>query len=494
MTPTDPQPLPSPSGRPGLIRRTLRRHWIGILAASLLVDLVAGFLVFQNVGPTYKALSLLRVDPTMADLFGVKPGGESFEAFLQTQVQLITSPNVLTAAGTNPKVAVLQRVHKAGDVVQELRGAVNVSVIPGTYLIEVSMTSKSGYESATIVNGVVDAFMEANSEWSDGMTRLQIKNLEQYYVDLKNQTDELERKWKALAARGDLDIDPSVDGDPNGPGVRVTISLEEYRAIRRQLNEVSIELAQAQAWLTTAKQAVTKAGEAPGPAVEKDLIDQQMKRRFQLDPEAVALVAKIRQAEEKYNEAQRIAPRAEDAAVIRAKRKLEALNEQWQTLWDSKQEIYRQQIEGGDGKPLDPVREIGDATTAVAKLQARQVSLKSEFAKLDVKTKTRATDAVEIELIRDQRETLKGMQDAVIRRLEQLRYEAKGEARIRPVNPNGAMVPNRPISDRRPQFLAILPFATLALAFGFFVGVEACSAPKAEADPAKPEGDMPAGE
>ena len=192
--------------RPGLLRRTLRRHIGGVLAVWLLGSLGAGYLAYEYVKPTYRALSLLRVDPSVTDLYNVRGGGDALEPFLQTQVQLLTSPNVLTAAGINRNAAALPRIQKAGDVVQELRKAVSVAVIPNTYLIEVSMTSNDGAEAATIVNAVVGAFTEANSEWSNGMTRVQIQNLDQYKVDLNNKIEELERKWKSLAAKGDLDV------------------------------------------------------------------------------------------------------------------------------------------------------------------------------------------------------------------------------------------------------------------------------------------------
>ena len=202
-----PTPPSTPPSRPGLIRRTFRRHRIGMFAFWVLGTIAVGYLAYQFVTPSYQVISLLRVDPSTQDLFNARNGGsDALEPFLQTQVQLITSPNVLTAAGTNPKASVLERIQKAGDVVQELQKAVAVAVRPNTYLIEVSMTSPNGYEAATIVNAVVDAFIEANNEWSDGMTRQQIKNLEQYQIDLKNQTDELERKWKNLAGKGDLDL------------------------------------------------------------------------------------------------------------------------------------------------------------------------------------------------------------------------------------------------------------------------------------------------
>ena len=185
-----------------VVVRGARRYWWLVLMLWVVGSASIGILIYLNIKPSYRAISLLRVDPEKQNLYNVTGNGEALEPFLQTQVQLITSPNVLTAAGTNRNAAALPRIQKAGDVVQELRKAVNVAVIPGTYLIEVSMTSNDGAEAATIVNAVVDAFTEANSEWSNGMTRVQIQNLEGYKVELSNKIEELERKWKELRRQG----------------------------------------------------------------------------------------------------------------------------------------------------------------------------------------------------------------------------------------------------------------------------------------------------
>jgi succinoglycan biosynthesis transport protein ExoP len=443
-----------------------------------------GVVIYLYIRPAFKAISLLRVDPSTTDLFNARNGGgDALEPFLQTQVQLITSPNVLTAAGTNPKASVLERIQKAGDVVQELQKAVAVAVRPNTYLIEVSMTSPNGYEAATIVNAVVDAFIEANNEWSDGMTRQQIKNLEQYQVDLKNQTDELERKWKNLAGKGDLDLNLSSDRKkddaspvkPEAAGNRASITIDEYRQVRQELNKVKMDLVEAQAWLTTAKAAVTKAaGKNIAPAEEQDMIDKQVERRFKLDPDVVAILAEMKKAEAKIADAGRIVRDGSDPAVKAARRKYDGLLTQYREFWETKSLAIRDQIElgGGGVRGNDPEQEIREATAKVNMLLVKQASLKLQFEQIDIKNKTQATDTVEIVLIQDERETLKGMQIAVTHKLEQLRYEAKGEARIRPVNPNGAMVPNRPISDKRITFLAATPVGVLGVVLGLIVLLE----------------------
>jgi polysaccharide biosynthesis transport protein len=476
-------PAASPTSTLSLrvVVRGARRYWWLVLMLWMVFSASIGVLIYLNVKPSYRALSLLRVDPSVTDIYNLKGASENLDAFLQTQVQLITSPNVLTAAGTNPKAAVLERVQKAGDVVQELRKAVMVMVVPNTYLIEVSMTSNNGYEAATIVNAVVDAFMDANSEWSDGMTRVQIKNLDQYKVDLTNQTDELERKWKAYAGKGDIELNLGGIGkkdDGNGakqePGVnRGSLTIEEYRQVRQDLNAVRLELAQQEAWLASAKQAIKRVDNNPAPIEQQENIDKQVKRRFSIDPEVGALAADIQKAETKLKDSKRIAVSAYDPAVQTNERKFKSLLAQYNKMWDAKQPILREQIElGADGRVLDPDREIREAQLAVTKLQAKKTTLEAQLKFLDTKTMRQATDTVEIALIVDQRDTLKGMQDAVTRRLEQLRYEAKGEARIRPVNPNGAMVPTRPISDKRITFLAATPVGVLGAVLGLIVLLE----------------------
>jgi succinoglycan biosynthesis transport protein ExoP len=480
-----------PASSPGMtlsLRTVVRgacRYWWLILMLWVVASTSIGIMIYLNIRPSYRALSLLRVDPVKDDIFNSRGGGDALDPFLQTQVQLITSPNVLTAAGTNPKVATLPRVQKAGDIVQELRKVVAVAVIPGTYLIEVSMTSNDGAEAAAIVNAVVGAFEEANSEWSNGMTRVQIQNLEVYDVELKNKIDELERKWKNYAAKGSLEpLSPGLssskkeDGNAtNSKQDRTTITIEEYRLVYRQLNDVKLELAQAQALLATAKASVKKPGQNQnfGPAEEQAMIDAQVERKFNFDPDVIALKAQMSETMTKIDEARRVSNMPGDPAEQRAKRKLDELKTRWVRLWDAKSPMIREQIElglGGEGRPLDPDRGVVEAQNTVNKLLARQAALKTQHDLLDIKNKDQATDAIEVALIMDQREMLKGMQIQVIRRLEQFRYEAKGEARIRPVNPNGAMIPTRPIGDKRTNYLMMTPIGVLGVVLGLVVLLE----------------------
>jgi capsular exopolysaccharide synthesis family protein len=482
--------LPEAAASPLSIKvalRGARRYWWLVLMLWIVGSVGIGAVIYLKVRPSYRAISLLRVDPSENDLYGVRTRGDSLDPFLQTQVQLITSPNVLTAAGTNPKAAVLSRIQTAGDVVQELRKAIQVTVIPGTYLIEVSMTSQSPYESATLVNAVVDAFMESNVEWSDGMTRTQIKNLETYLGDLRNQTDEMERRWKELAAQGDPDAQlvkevrqqsAAPSGNSESSAVKAgTITIEEFKRVRQELFQVNLDLAQAQAWLDGARKAArdaTQGGDQATPAEDQARLDRQVERRFLADPEVIQLATEMLAAKNKLNDALRVIAQEGDPAERMARRRLDALQARYNKLWETKSRAYREGTTGG------PDQEIREAAAKVEALKIRQATLDKASKDLDITARHQATTGVEIALIQEQHSSLKGMQEAVNRRLEQLKFEAKGEARIRPVN--AAVPPGRPISDKRMTYLAMTPVGVLGTVLGLIVLLEIRSGRVADPD------------
>ena len=463
-----------------VVIRGARRYWWLVLALWMVGSGAIGASIYLTVKPTYRASSLLQVDPSLTDLYNIHGAADSLvEPFLQTQVQLITSPNVLTSAGNNPKAAVLERIQKAGDVVLELRKAVNVSVIPGTFLIEVSMNSTINTEAAILVNVVVDSFMDANREWSDGMNRTQIKNLESYREELKGQTDELERKWKAFAAKGNFDVvstgdrksDESSSKSVPAPD-RASITVEEFKQVRKELLNLKLDLGQAESWLETAKLAASKASKAVGNTDESTVVDQQIDRMFRADVEVIALANQMMQARNKVEEVKRIAVQPGDPAERAAVRRLQSLKTQYEQLWEVKSLAFRSKIESGDGRVKDPMVEIREASAAVAKLRAKQTTLKADSDKLELINRTQSTDAVEVELIQDERATLKAMLEKVLLRLEQLKFEAKGNTRIRPVSLSGAIIPTRPVSNKRVTYLAATPVGVLGVVLGLIVLLE----------------------
>ena len=460
MNPTEISPS---TARPGLFRRTLRRWSRPILALWLVGTVALLSWIFLVVPPLFRASAFLRVAPAAPNLYGVRTNGNQTGPFLQTQVQLITSSNVLTDAGTNPRVAALPRIRTAGDVVLELRKALTVGVVPETYLIEVAMTSPSADEAATIVNAVIDSFLASSHEWTDGMTRNQIKNLETYLAGLQDKDKILERRWKDLLAR-ETDARVMLRNPPDPSAIGLT--LEDYRRLRQVLFEKVVELAEAEATATALKAASMVEGKAPGSKADEEALVRLIERRFKTDPEAIELASRLIEARGKLEEVRRVTNSPDDPAVRSAIQRLEDLTARYSQLSDRKSRAYRDQILN---EP-EPLRELAEVEARVRALRSEQDALKALLGKLEVDRTEQANTTVEIELIREERQALRSMRDTVALRLEQLKFEAKGEARIRQVNK--AIPPLKPIRDPRLMGLAVVPLAMAPIAFAFFAGVE----------------------
>jgi succinoglycan biosynthesis transport protein ExoP len=468
-----------------IVLRGARRYWWLVLMLWLVGWAGLSAAIWLKVKPNYKAYSGLKFEPPTSTLFGVGASTETFDMYLQTQVQLITSPNVLMAAGTNNKASGLSRIRTAGDVVQELKKVITVAVVPGTTLLEVSMTSSDTNESAILVNAVVDSYLAVNEEWAVSMTKNQIKSLEEYLRELDNQTEELERQWLTLAASGDvnafmLDEDRKARQNPNESG-RSKATIDQFMRVKSDLLDTELAIAETQSILETAKASVLRANSMPVVEGSKKPLDKMIERRFKNDPEVRSLAEEMRKAQLKYEDAVRIARNQSDPAVRMARKKVESFKEKYDLLWETKSSDWLEESEmAGPTGALTPEQEVRDLSDKLIKLEAKRTGLKKVASELDVSNKVLATNGVKIQLIVDQRASVKDMKVAVQRRLEQLRYESRGETKVRKVNE--AVASSKPISDKRLTYLAMTPIGVLGTVLGLIVLLEIRSGRVADPD------------
>lgn len=470
----------SPPLTVGVVLRGIRRYkaWILFLWIAGTAGLLA--VIMTKVKPIYLAESVLRVEPTSKPLFLPSGAVESFEPYLETQVQLVKSSNVLIAAASDPGVAALPRIRSSADAEQEIRKLLQVGIVPQSYLIRVAMASDSAAEGAAIVNAVVTAYLGATSEWSEGMTKAQIRGLETYQKELEAKAAEKEQAWLALAGKGNILGSGHADRserkgeekDEAGPGQSITI--DEYRRVRQKHMDTSLELIQAQAQLSVRK-AATKSSTEGKPADPESgrKLARQIEEAFRSDPEVIRLAAEIAAAEAKLPAAERlIRNRLNDPTVVRIKSDLKRLNQQYNDLWESRW-VGLQDHFASKGEAPSPVRDTS-LEERVEALKASKAEYEKLLSRLEVTNTQEATDAVQVKLIQEALDGLRDMLAAVTRRLEDLRLEARREARV--VRITEARAAAGPVSDNRRKLMAAAPIGMLVLVLGFFVALEARSA------------------
>lgn len=458
--------------------RTISRHWWQILGLWALGTGGLAYAINTYIKPQYSAVSILRVEPSHRDLFGTGGGGESFEPYLETQVQLITSPNVLGAALVEPRTAALKLVREAGDAEGEVRSRLLVTLQPRSYLIKVAMTSGSAIEASTVVNSVVEAYLKAAAEWSDGMTRNQIKNLEAYQRELQNQADEKEQAWLDLASKGNVEISESLTaGQQGGTSLpmakRSQLTIEEYKKVRDELLRVSFELTQGEAVLTM-REAEAKNLEAQPKAFQHQQ-QARVETSLKNDPEVAALLPLIEDARSKWEGVKRLSRNQSDPAVVRALQRYKLMQARYKELVEEKRRSALAPRQ--EGFPVTEVagvpsidRTLVEARENVQKLRAAKQSYEKMLTQIEVINKQEGSDTVRIALVRESLTSIKSMQEAVVKRLEQLRYESKGEARITKISEARAL--GVPVSDNRVKYMAMTPFGVLFGLLGLFIMLE----------------------
>jgi hypothetical protein len=221
----------------------------------------------ERVKPMYESSSLLRVEPATTNLFGVASTEfEPFDHFLQTQVELIRSPSVVsTAIASGPKVTGTALLRGSRDPESELRGRLQVGVLSGSYLIRVGLTTPEPADGPAILSEVVKAYLTLANAWSIEKNASRIKRLEKYSLELTEQIAGKQDELIQLAQKGSADLQSTAEllasapssASGNDSGLTLVesarISIDEYRQIRQRLFETNLKVIESEELLKKLK-------------------------------------------------------------------------------------------------------------------------------------------------------------------------------------------------------------------------------------------------
>ncbi len=301
------------------------------------------------------------------------------------------------------------------------------------------------------------------------MTRTQIKNLEAYKLELQNQLDELQRKWLSLAAKGNVDVLASSASEVSpSPGAASPssnrITIEEFKRVREELFRINIEMIEAQAELGLWQAEAKMASAAPGAQAR---LRTQMVALFHAIPEVARVAEKLEEARHRAADAERRCRGKNDPALVYARRQVQELSTRIQALWKLKSKELAARAAEADHSGDDVARVVREQSVRVESLKAKHAGYEKMLAKIDVANKQESSDSVKVTLVREELDSVREMKEAVSKRLEQLRFESKADARISKVSE--ARVTTMPLSDNRKKYSAAAALAVLFAVIGLFV-------------------------
>lgn len=452
--------------------RALSRHWWQILLLWALGSGGLCYLIYTQVKPVYDAESMLRVDPSKTDIFNVNShNGEAFGAFLQTQVRLILSPKVLSAVVSNPRIASLPTLRAAENAEDELRKMLQVNEFPNSYIVQVRASSTEPAESAQVVNEVVNEYLKADAEWSNGQTKAQITSLQNYQKELESQSTEKKELLYELASKANVELKYNEQrvGPESGASIpipsRNRVTMEQYEKLQGRLTETTIELGVAEEMLVARENEAAEAGQGRGPDTRLEARVQQL---FKTEPDVAALLSQIELARRRVDEAVRRTRSESDPARVDAQDRYDDLVARYRQLFsDRHDELAARLAEHGED---DSSKALREAREKVLMLRASRDNYQHLLDKIEVQNRQEGSDTVKMALVREELSSVGQMLDNVKKHLEQLRYEQKGETRISRVS--DARSTSTPSRNNRRVLMAVTPLAVLAAVFGLFVLVE----------------------
>ncbi|RUL84918.1 exopolysaccharide transport family protein [Tautonia sociabilis] len=455
---------------PRLVLRGLARHWWQALALWVVGSAALAALVYLKFQPTYRSFSLLQIERNQANPYGSLEDPRSIE-YLQTQIQLITSPRVLSVAKLDPKVASQSGVREAPDAEQYLREMIKVAARPNTSLIEVAAEAERAHEAADVVNAVVRSYLDANKEWSEARTNNAIRMLVEYEKELGDKVEAQQKKLIELfkeaedprrmlgnLAAMDGGVAPAASGE-EGQRAAFQVDVDEYERLSQALLELEYEEIEARADL----EAVRRQAAATDPRV---WVDRRIEQVFLSDERVNALRGAIRDVEARIAEARTRIRNPGDPALSRLMSQRQILMEQYEQLWSDLEPTLRAQLAAEE---THPVQIVLRAEQRLLRLERERQLLQQKLDLIELADRSESVEQLEISFAMTKLKQYQAMEQQVQRRLEVLRFESRPADTITVIDP---ATPGLMLSNKRDKFLALTPLAMLGLVLGLVTLVE----------------------
>jgi capsular exopolysaccharide synthesis family protein len=179
----------------GLVIRAVRRWWKAAAPLGLLLAASAGIAIYLLFEPTYEASAWLEIlDRPFSLAF---PSQFDSAKFVQTQVEIIRSPLVLSSVVSRPEIAQLdefQRVRGTASPTDYLAKKIRVKSVGNSELYTITWEGPDPQDDAAIVNAVVKSYMELRK-------RQEAARVQRVIELVKQERDRHEKEVEALQER-----------------------------------------------------------------------------------------------------------------------------------------------------------------------------------------------------------------------------------------------------------------------------------------------------
>ena len=355
-----------------------RRRWFLAISIGLVVGLLAAVPAWLLIPAPFTAFTELRISSVDQTIIAGRSLEQQarFDTYKQTQMRLVKSPFVLTAALRDKKVATASLIREQDHPVDWLEETVSVNS-PANEFIRVSLSGEQPRELAAIVNAITDAYHEEVVDADRTRRTVQLASLEKAHRDIMEQLKIKQASLKQMSAS-------IQSGNPAQANERAKYLFELHIQMRKELAQVTFELLRLEVQASAGNGTT-----AADIKVPDSVIDARIMQR----PEYLKVTTRIAQLEQLIAEYVRTV-NEKNPELIAARQEIKQRKDEQAAL----KKKLRPEVKGLLISELTARSDLSSAQTAsrIAALRLEKKRLEEELDK--VKTKESRTGLLSFEL------------------------------------------------------------------------------------------------
>ena len=347
---------------------------------------------------------------------------------------------------------------------------------PSTYVIDVSLESKNPTEAATIVNAVVESYLDENNRFTQTRDQTLKASLKEQLDSLRDQVTKKRDELKELNLKGNVEIHkpqlnltPPKDEDEGTPPTVEVVGQQQINTMISQMVQIDLDLLAIKAELK-ARLAIQKSQQDADLQAEQSYendFKQRVQEAFFADPEVKALEGKIKEIEDELHRQKGVARKVNDRALQALRGELAKLKNDWQGLWDTKSEELRTKLKlPADGR--SPTETLAEMQYKLKVLEEKRAGYVKMYQQQKAEQKITNDDSFQFAYAQQELAGLINREDQVRRNLQQVEFASRLEP-YRIILLDKAEIPRIPSNNRRLKYAAAAPVGFLFLTLGVFL-------------------------
>jgi capsular exopolysaccharide synthesis family protein len=423
-----------------------RRYWATAIVVALIGGATAGLATWFLLPQKFTAAALLRIAANPeAILFSNAFQTASYEIYRSTQQQYLLSRYVLMAALRQPQVAELQAIREHPDPVTWVQQNLRVRFPGNSELMEVSFTSGKPEESATIVNAVVDAYLQEVVGVELAERRQRLDELDQLYSEKEAELRKRRNDLMQLAEQLQT-------GDSEALNLKERSALQRFSMFRQELANIQMSILRAQAEMKIREAWADESLKIP-------VSEQDLELFARTDPAYTKLQAQLETVQMRINELARTAkPEIAQQFAARYQQEIKTISEQLEKrrgeLLEELRRRRKQAIED----------ELAEHKFRMSVLLQQQQELEKEVEAARREAEQFGVRSLDVEMMRAEARVLENLLQRIGDERQKLAIELRSRPRITLIQ--RAVPPAMADQERRLQLAILASLAGMGLPVG----------------------------